>query len=297
MKNLNKIINITFLLFFCISSCAQKVNKNVGMFKETEAYELAKFVEKGDLNAIEKLIEADSMLLEVTNPISGSNVLTLAIYTENYDAFKKLLELGANPNFVNPLTKKSVLMESIKFYETPQPYTIDMRYTKLLLENGADPNYSIESDFTDKKGHYQIANTPLMQASKYEVEYVKLLIDYGANPNKKLKSDQATPLSSALNGYKNKFVIASYYIDSLNIDVHQPIKSYIRKSDNKKIDLYIQDYVINNFTKAKVFNDSKEIDRLKKENPNIEKFNEERMEFIQKLLQMGVDFKNYDYKK
>lgn len=274
MRILKKMPYCFFLFFLCLNSCRQEVNRNVSMFKETKAYGLAKSIEKGDLQAIENLVGNDSTLLEVINPISGSSVLTLALYSENYEALKKLLELGADPNFVNPLTKKSVLIESIKFYEKPEPYTIDKRYTKLLLENGADPNYAIEKDFTDEKGHFQNATTPLMQACKFDVAFVKLLINYGANPYKKLENDQSTPFASAFTGYKDKFNVVNYFIDSLKVNVHQPMKKW---SDYEY--LFIQDYI----KKYMAYKESSE-------------GYEEREKLVAKLKSMGVDFKDYNYK-
>ncbi|MFV0530050.1 MAG: ankyrin repeat domain-containing protein [Flavobacteriales bacterium] len=293
MKN-----SLMLVISLCLSlvSCGQG-SRNVIFFKDTEAYELAKAVEKEDLQAIENLVKKDSTLLEVTNPKSGSNVLTLALYTESYEAFKKLLELGADPNFVNPFTKKSALIESIKFYKKPEPYTIDKRYAKLLLENGAAPNYTIENDFTDEKGHFQNATTPLMQASKFDVDFVKLLIKAGADPYKKLEQNQETPFSSSLKGFKNKFEIADYFIDSLKVDVKQPMSIVVQKPSDKLVEFYVQDYVVNKFLKAKLTDNTVEMENLKKENPNIEEANREGWEFIQKLESMGVDFKNYNYKK
>ena len=273
MKILMKIF-CCCLLFFCFSSCRQEMNRNVSMFKDTKAFELAKAVEASDLKVIEKLVKEDKGLLEVTNPISGSNVLILALYTESYEAFKKLLELGADPNFVNPYTKKSALIESIKFYENPEPYTIDKRYAKLLLKNGADSNYTIEKDFADEKGNFQNATTPLMQASKFDVGFVKLLINYGANPNKKLEEDQSTAFTAAFTGFKNRFDVINYFIDDLKIDVHQPMKTW---SENEN--LYIQDYI-------KKYMSYKE---------GSQGYNE-REKLVTKLKRMGVEFKDYNYK-
>lgn len=274
MKALNKTPYWVLSLFLCLTCCGQEMDKNVSFFKGTEAFELAKAIELSDLETIETLVKKDSTLLEVTNPISGSNVLVLCLYVEQYGSFEKLLDLGANPNFINPFTKKSVLIESIKFYEKPEPYTIDKRYTELLLEHGADPKYTIEKDFTDENGHYQNATSPLIKASRLDLELVKLLISYGADPYKKLEEDQSTAFTSAFTGYKNKFNIIDYFIDSLKVDVHQPMKEW-SNSDF----LYIQDYV-------------KKYMSYKKESEGYT----DRKRLVEKLEDMGVDFKNYDYK-
>jgi len=274
MRILTKIYFYCLLFSLCLSSCGQEVNKNVGMFKDTKAFDLAKAVEVSDLKAIEDIVRKDSTLLDITNPKSGSNVLTLALYTENYKAFKKLLELGANPNFINPYTKKSVLIESIKFYEKPEPYTIDKRYAKLLLENGANPDYAIEKNFTDEKGHFQKATTPLIQASKFNLDFVKLLISYGANPYKKLEEDQSTPFTSSLTGSLEGFRIVNFYIDSLKVDVHQPLKEW---SEDEH--LFIQDYIKKYMSYEEGSQGYKEREKL-----------------IIKLKRMGVNFKDYNYK-
>ena len=200
--------------------------------------------------------------------------MSLALHLENFEAFKKLIELGADPNFTNPYTKKSVLIESIKFYENPEPYTIDKRYAKLLLENGADPNYSIEYSFTDEKGHFQAATTPLIQAAKFDIAFVQLLVRHGANPHKKLEEDQSSAFTSALTGYKDKFEVILFFIDELKIDPTQPVKKW---SENEY--LYIQDYV-------------KKYMSYEKGSTSYE----QREKLVTKLKSMGVDFENYNYK-
>lgn len=234
-----------YILIFIISlsmvSCGQE-NKNVAFFKNTEAYDLAKAVENGDLVEIENIITNNPRLMDITNPTSGSNVLSLSLFIENYSSFEKLLELGANPNFVNPISKRSILIDACKFYFKPKPYTIDLKYIKLLIKKKANVNYTIENDFYDQNGNYHIATSPLMEASKLDLRMVKLLIDSGADPYKKLQENQSTPFSSSLDGFKNKFEIINYYIDSLKVKVNEPL--YIGKKDT----LFIQDYIKKYFT-------------------------------------------------
>jgi hypothetical protein len=275
-------------LWLSFGSCGQE-NRNVKFFEETEAYELALFVEKEKLIEIEKLVKGNPKLLSVTNASTGSNVLDLSLTLENFEAFEKLLQLGADPNFINPYSRRSILIEACKFYWKPEPYTIDLRYIELLLQFGANPNYMVEDDFTDKKGHYHMATSPLIEASKLDLKMVKMLIKAGADPYRKLKKNQETPFTSSLRGFKNKFKIASYFIDSLEVEVTQPLSVI----DNDS--LYIQDYVVNSFLKARLMDNIEEMRKLKKENPNIEEANRENWAFVQKLEKTGVDFKNHNY--
>lgn len=291
-------ISKTFLLVIlsCLSlmSCGQE-NKNVKYFKDTEAYKLAQAVEKNDTLEIKRMVSKNSELLEVTNPISGSNVLDLAVTLENYEAFRALITLGANPNFINPLTKRSVLIDACKFYWKPEPYTIDLRYIDLLLQKGANPNYTFEKDFTNEKGIYQRATSAIHEASKLDLGMVKLLIKYGADPYKKLEQHQNPPFYESLSG--TEFDISNYYIDSLKVNIKEPLAVFENEDTKKKNVVYIQDVVVNKFLKAKLQGDTAEMERLKSENPKIEVSNEKGWKFIQKLEQMGIDFKNYQYKK
>lgn len=291
-------MNKTFLLVIlsCLSlmSCGQE-SKNVKYFKDTEAYELAQVVEKNDTLEIKKIVNKNRKLLEVINPISGSNVLDLAVILENYEAFKALIDLGANPNFINPFTKRSVLIDATKFYWKPEPYSIDLRYMELLLQKGANPNYALEKDFTNEKGIYQRATSAIHEASKLDLGMVKLLIKYGADPYKKLEQHQNPPFYHSLSG--TEFDISNYYIDSLKVNISEPLAIFENEDTKKKNVVYIQDVVVNKFLKAKLQGNTAEMERLKSENPKIEEANQNGWEFIQKLERMGIDFKNYQYKK
>ena len=276
MKSSLKIMILVICLF--LISCKQS-SKNVAFFEKTEAYDLAKAVEKEDLEKIEKLIQKNPNLLKVTNDITGSNVLSLALTLENFESFKKLLELGADPNFINLLTKRSVLIDACTFYDKPEAYTIDLRYIKLLLKEGANPNYAVESDFTDHDGNYHTATTALNEASELDLNMVKVLIKAGADPYKKIGQNEKTPFCSALGGFKNKFTIVDYYIDSLKVNVKAPLSTVTRQPSNKIVELFIQDYIRMFFSYEKGTSGYLKTQKL-----------------IHKLENKGVEFENYNYK-
>lgn len=283
---------ILYLLSMGLPSCAQD-DSYVNAFKDTKAYNLAVAVAKEDMNTIEKLVMQDSSIMEFANPVNGSNVLELSIDIEKYKSFEKLLELGADANYINPNTKYSILINAIQPFGSQFEWRIDKRYVEGLLKYGADPNYAVDKHFINDKTHRIMATSPLMEASSLDLDIVKMLVKNGANPNKKL-DDQSTGFSRAVR--RRKIDIINYYIDSLGVDVHQPMRVVTRKPSNKEVTYYIQDYIVNKYTKAKLIGDVAEMERLKKQNAGIEEANERLWQLIQKLESMGVDFRNYDYK-
>ncbi len=273
-------------LCLCLFSCGQKTNRYVEFFKDTKAYGLAKAVQKGDLKTIERLVKQDAALLEIANPVFGSNVLILSIDVEEFESLKKLLELGANPNFINPYSRYSVLIEACVPFDSVSEWGIDNRYAELLLQYGANPNYAVEEEFTNEQGIHFYETSPLMKASRLNLDLVKLLIKYGADYNKKLGSGKSTPFSASVRSAQ--YDIAYYFIDSLGVDVHQPMSTVIQMPGKKKVTFYIQDYIMNKLMYEKVKDSNVDIDS---------EIDRKRWEFIQYLEAKGVDFMNYDYKR
>lgn len=280
MKRLIVILILLLPLYLCMESCGQKGSRNVAFFKDTPAYELAKAVERGGLQAIQELVNKDSTLLNVTDTVSGSNVLALCLYVEQFESFKKLLELGADPNFINPYDKYSILIDAIKYFGTQFEWREDYRYANLLLEYGADPNYVVEDSFTNERGSYVMANSPLLKASAINLSLVKTLIQYGADPYRKQGAKQLTPFGAAIRA--TQFEIIYYFIDSLEVDINQPIA--VRSKDS----IFIQDYIV----------DRRMIKTIRAESNSVIDTvgNEEKWELIKYLELKGVDFKNYNYK-
>lgn len=262
---------IFLLITYSISSCSQ--DRNVEFFKDTEAYDLAKAIGNNDTTEITKLITEKPNLINVTAYNTGSNALDLALYLENYEAFKKLIDLGANPNFINPLDKRTPLIEACRFYFKHQPdWRIDLRYIQLLLDHGADPNYFVDSSFTDYRGYNHYYTSPLSEACGVNLDMVKLLLKYGADPFKKIKYTQENSFGYAVSF--RKFDIIYYYLDSLKPNVLEPL--YVHPKTKKK--RYIQDYI-------------KQL--CSRRTP----LNSECKQLILQLKNMGVDFKNHEYEE
>ena len=281
-------IVLMILLYTNIVACGDgRADRVLNFYKDTECDELAKAVYSGDKEDIETIVRKDTTLLSCSESTAGTSILTLAMYAENYESLKKLLELGANPNSINTLDKYSVLIESITVYGSQFEWNKHLEYTELLLKYGADPNYKIDSSFTNKKGYNVTYASPLEKAVSINLDYVKLLLEYGADYNQTV--DENPIFYYAVRW--GKVDIINYFIDSLNVDIFQPLDIYGEDT------LYIQDIVINQFTFAKIKNNTKRINELKKQKADIEEKNQKLWELILKLEKMGVDFRNYEYKR
>jgi len=237
-------------------------------FENTEAFELAKAVSDEDLDRIQELVQKQPNLLEYSEPQFGVNVLIQSILSEKYKSFTKLLELGANPNYISPITKETPLITST-FLSTfnGEP---DLRFMRALLQHGADPNYTIEEDFTDVNGNYHFATTAF-ESSIDNLEKVKLLVQYGADPSKLIRGCHCTAFGSAV--MRQQFDVINYFIDTLKVNVHQPM--YVRENDT----IYIQDLV----------------KRYMSYKPNTSAYMEAQ-KLREKLQRMGIDFENHNYK-
>jgi len=263
-------IIILILLFTSIVACGDgRADRVLDFYKDTDCYELAKAVYYGDVDEIEEIVTSDTTLLSCSESTSGTTILTLAILAEQMGSLKKLLELGTNPNSINTLNKYSVLIESITFYGSQFEWKEHIEFTELLLKYGADPNYKVDTSFTNKKGYNVYYESPMLKAVSMNLDYVKLLLKYGADYKQKV-NDNPIFYYSVLGG---SIDIINYFVDSLNVDLFQVLDIYGEDT------LYIQDCIHK-------FMDYKEGSKsdLKK------------IELIKKLENKGVNFKDHNYK-
>jgi ankyrin repeat protein len=144
--------------------------------------------------------------------------LTLAIFNNEYDSAKTLLELGANPNLHTTFKGKTAIIVAA---DNDNP-----KYLKLLLDFKGDPN-SIENVFSGpKKRIASERNSALTTAiapsvmGKKNLEKVKLLVDAGADINYTKKGIIQTALAEAL--IQEQMDIALYLIEK-GADYTKPI--------------------------------------------------------------------------
>ena len=139
---------------------------------------------------------------------AGFTFLMYAVYIEQYDVAKVLLENGADPNILSVVTHPDGAVEHL----TPLScvcahHWYPIKYIKLLAENGADMNDTITAPFLLCIGH-----------SMKDTQKVRYMIEHGANINKELG---ANPLYTTSEG------ISLAYLIQEDVDKKLGTKEYV----------------------------------------------------------------------
>jgi len=163
---------------------------------------------------------------------TGRDVLMDALYSETIskDVISKIIDKGANINYIDPKNGGNALMSACKrdFFDIAKKIVDKGGSVNLISQTGPTPlscaseknSCSTElMEFLIKKGAKinptnKYGRTPLIEAASSNcIEKVKYLVEKGANINQ--KSDGAggvSPLSEAL--WKTNFEIIKYLVDN-----------------------------------------------------------------------------------
>lgn len=182
---MRKFLYLFSLLFVIVSCSEEKTNNYLGddikLWEDTEVWEFAKSVSRNDFEKAEELLCSNNIDVDYREPKFGETLLTWAVFNENFKAVKFLVDHGANPNSHNTYNGESPMTDaaggfhsfeilqyllshggnpndyvredeelSYRSIETPliQAASNNLEMTKLLIEAGADPNFSIEPGIT-----------------------------------------------------------------------------------------------------------------------------------------------------
>lgn len=216
------------------------------LFPDLAARALAKAAGKGDVSEVDRLVrEGASVDVRGTK---GATSLFYALRSSNIDGFKRLLELGADPNLVfedSSVIHLSVRHEDASYLravldhegdpnlsagkpsETPLFLTIGVGGTdkklarEMLLDAGADINAITGSELVT--GIPMGGKTPLMTAAnlvRFDIvyEFLELGGDY------RLKDDSGRTLSDRVKSYEGRFAP-----DSEQIEHFQKVQAWLSK--------------------------------------------------------------------
>jgi len=227
-------IGLMLTLFSCTSrdTIVDKTNMNgydIRLFQGTPSWALAKAVANEDTSLIISIVTKNKELLESREPKFGQTLLQMAVETLKFNSVKTLLNLGADPNIQDTYDGSSPFMAAARIdLVGPDKYGGDIRYLKLLLAHGGDPN-------AEEKGKRRKGNgtryTPLLRAcssASGNLAYVKLLVEAGANVNYNNEYNM-NPLGSAVLFARNPDIVL--YLIEKGADFRRPILKNIRGKD------------------------------------------------------------------
>ncbi|WP_181042857.1 ankyrin repeat domain-containing protein [Apibacter adventoris] len=195
------LISINMLFISCLDPIRDKNRKRyTPEFCFEEAYlPLGRAIYKGDTREAERLVREKKIDINALSRKSGFRFLYYACLMEDLPMVKKLLQLGADPNKISlDITKGNPPIK-----ETNISFAVargNVKLTKLLLENGANPNTSVDL-------------LPLNVAMTHDnmQDYLDLLFKYGADANYLEYGSCENVAQIALIG--RKFDLIDYFLD------------------------------------------------------------------------------------
>ena len=199
MKHLAYIMTL-FAFFGCESFSKFAPEK---YFARGDELKFATAIYNNDSRKVRQMIADNIVNLDASGE-KGFSYLMYAVYIEQYDVAKVLLENGADPNILSIVTHPDGAVERL----TPLSCVCEnnwypIKYIKLLVENGANINDTITAPFIrcitysikdQKKVRYLIEHganinlvigdfSPMQHAVlSGRLDLVDLLWDYGADP-------------------------------------------------------------------------------------------------------------------
>lgn len=88
----------TVALSLAAISCNDAEKAQIEKFRGTEAYALMQAVEQQDTARIQAIAQHRLYVINIRNLKDGETAISVAVQLEKYDAFKALLNSGADPN-------------------------------------------------------------------------------------------------------------------------------------------------------------------------------------------------------
>jgi len=209
-KILGVIISLFILSLF--SACSGDLNfRDIRIFRNTEAWELAKAVDKEDTGKITRVAARNPAALDLLDPIHGMTLLFWAIGMEKYDSAEALLKAGADPDIISTYEGGTALYRAAGFSFVSA--NKDSKFVELLLAYGADPNIGFVGNIRNNTP--EIGTTPLMQSIGVGIEKTKALVNAGADINFKTESGRTAAIKALMSagaGAVNEMKLYAHYL-------------------------------------------------------------------------------------
>ena len=176
---------------------------DVRRFQTTKAWELAKAIEDNDLQEIKHQVIDLKVPVDTRDRINNFTPLMFAVFNNNIQSVKALLDLGADPNLptdsISDSGENSVIVAC-------EYIGISQEILKLLLKYGGNPNstecgrnYDIEGDWTIARG--TALGKAIHLSNYYEkdnFDKVRILVGAGADVNLRTEDSPVGVIERAL---------------------------------------------------------------------------------------------------
>jgi|GEM_PF-506086 len=172
---------------------------DIEIFSDTDLWDLAKAIDVEDERLISKYIESGKYDINYQEPSNGFTLLHWAVVNRKVKAIELLLSYDVDINTRDYYFGSTPLIAAIK-PSLLNEYEDEVELVRLLLENGADPNFvfrgtsliGVEGNSATEPG-----SSPLMISMGKGFEKTKLLVSYGAEVNYKNDTNRS-PMTSAV---------------------------------------------------------------------------------------------------
>lgn len=218
--------NYPFLILVLIASSCYDSGNHRKTFYERDVFDstsvevLSKYVDRDDFEAVDQYIRTHKNLdIDTGDRIFNCSLLDYAIFNGKYDAFRALLNHGANPNHTSSIGENPLYF-AVR-YRKRWTLSPDSRYVSELLDYGADPDTVTCTD--DSSSFF----CPVVDADC--LDYLRVLIEKGgANPDVQYKGRSA--LSNAI--IQGRMDMVYYLVCKCNADMNLTYDdSYLTEGD------------------------------------------------------------------
>ncbi len=144
------------------------------LFEKSQNWPLARAIESENEKEIKKLLNYNSININLQEPKFGVTLLHLAVGNDELISTRILLEAGADLN-IRDSSHRTAIHEAANFIELKQN---SFQTLELLLKHGANVNDTLVR--TNTRGDTTYFFVPLMGTSS-NLECTKLLLNHGAN--------------------------------------------------------------------------------------------------------------------
>lgn len=229
------IIVILFLIgVFSVIVRVGRLSIAIKRFEGTQGYELAKAVMWQNVSKIKKICKEKPSVMYIEDDKDHYTLLHWALLNKRMRSTKALLKVGMNPNVQTSVGGKNpffVVGGKTPLFVVAENHKIGVKYMKLLLDYGADPDIGlipapdrvlgdgsvISSPFIKGTTPLMVLPTMYIPAQKVNMAKAKLLIEQGkADINKKNDNHQTAAIKAVL---ANDFAMAYYLIVELKANI------------------------------------------------------------------------------